>query len=240
VTRMRRYAEGARWHLQGLPWWRAYPPRRVKDLHPRRSGGDHPVALTFDDGPDPTYTPQVLDVLDGLGVKATFFMCGLAAERHPQLVRAVAREGHTIGGHTWHHVGVRGMSPATWEAEVDRTHGLLEELTGRPIRYFRPPWCEYDPATIERLRARNLVPVLFSASGRDWETTEPGKIVESISEGLQPGAIVLLHDACGDVLRTDGEPPSGTVRDRSATVSALPMLVARIRAAGLSCSALPS
>jgi peptidoglycan-N-acetylglucosamine deacetylase len=236
---MRRYVEGARWHLQGLSWWRAYPPRRVKDLHPRRSGAHHPVALTFDDGPDPTYTPQVLDVLDRLGVKATFFMCGLAAERFPQLVREVAREGHTIGGHTWHHIGVRGMSIATWEAEVLRTHRLLEDLTGRPVRYFRPPWCEYDPATIERLRAHDLVPILFSASGRDWETTDHTAVADSVSEGLQPGAIVLLHDACGDLLTPGAGPPAGTITERAATVEALPLVVERIRRAGLHCAELP-
>jgi peptidoglycan-N-acetylglucosamine deacetylase len=212
----------------------------VKDLHPRRTGGDHPVALTFDDGPDPTYTPRILDVLDELGIRATFFMCGLAAERHPQLVRDVAGEGHTIGGHTWHHVDVRGLSPATWEAEVDRTHRLLEELTGRPIRYFRPPWCAYDTTTIDRLRARDLVPILFSASGRDWETTDPSAIADHVSDGLQPGAIVLLHDACGDLLTPGVDPPASTVTERAATVEALAIVVERIRRAGLRCAELPT
>jgi peptidoglycan-N-acetylglucosamine deacetylase len=235
-----RYAEAVRWHAQGLPWWRSSPPRRLKDLRSGRRRRDEAVALTFDDGPDPTFTPQVLRVLSDLDVHATFFMCGLAAERDPALVRAVAEAGHTIGGHTWHHRDVRGLSSAAWEYEVDRTHRLLEQLSGREIRYFRPPWCEYDRAALDRLRARQLTPVLFSSSGGDWTTTDPASITTNVLRSLQPGAIVLLHDGCGDLLDPRSQPSADLQRDRSGTIEALPGIVAGVRAAGLDCTALPS
>jgi peptidoglycan-N-acetylglucosamine deacetylase len=201
---------------------------------------DAEVALTFDDGPDPTFTPEVLRVLSDLDVRATFFMCGLAAEREPSLVRAVAEAGHTIGGHTWHHRDIRGLPPEAWEAEVDRTHRLLQELAGREIHYFRPPWCEYDRAALVRLRARQLTPVLFSASGGDWTTTDPAIIASNVLGSLQPGAIVLLHDGCGDLLDPEAPPSGHLQRDRSGTVAALPSIVEGVRAAGLRCTALPT
>jgi peptidoglycan-N-acetylglucosamine deacetylase len=215
------------------------PARRLKDLRPRGRQRDDAVALTFDDGPDPTFTPQVLARLAELDVQATFFMCGAAAARHPELVRLVVDAGHTIGGHTWHHVDVRGLGEAAWQAQVERTHELLADLTGRPVRYFRPPWGDYDRRALQRLEEREVLPILWSGWGRDWERTEPAGIVAEVRRGLRPGAVILLHDACGDALAPDATLRPGTVTDRSATVAALPQLVGTIREAGLRCIALP-
>jgi peptidoglycan-N-acetylglucosamine deacetylase len=230
-----RYAAAVRWRVEGLPWWRSFPPRRLKDIGDHRPNAASTVALTFDDGPDPAYTPPILATLSDRDVRATFFVCGLSAERHPELIRAIVAEGHTIGGHTWHHVDIRGSSDETWDREVDRTHRLIEAATGGPVRYFRPPWGEIDRVGIRRLEARRITPVLWSSHGFDWCTDDPSIIVDAVSRSLQPGAIVLLHDACGNLLTPGAELPPGTTEDRGPTVASLPRILDAIEATGRRC-----
>jgi peptidoglycan/xylan/chitin deacetylase (PgdA/CDA1 family) len=234
-------ARSAKDRLLRLPGTRAFPPRRLKDLRPRGTGGrDAAIALTFDDGPDPDVTPSILATLSDRGVQATFFMCGLSAERHPDVVRSVASEGHIIGGHTWHHLDVRTFSELEWRTEIDRTHDLLESLSRREVRYFRPPWMAIDKVGVERLRQRQLTPVFASASGADWLTDDPGAIERKVAGELHRGAIVLLHDACGDLLPPGAQLPAGAVVSRAATAAALPMILDAARDAGLGCVALPA
>jgi peptidoglycan-N-acetylglucosamine deacetylase len=236
----RRFARAGLNRVRALPWARAFPPRRLKDFRPRGAGGrERSIALTFDDGPDPAVTPRILSSLSDEGVQATFFMCGLAAERHPDLVRAVSSEGHIIGGHTWHHLDIRGFCDDAWETEVDRTHRLLAAMTGQRVRYFRPPYMAYDATALRRLRERDILPVHASVSGDDWRTPDPHAIAQKIARELQPGSIVLLHDACGDLLNPEGELPAGVLRSREATATAVPMVIAAARAAGLECVTLP-
>jgi peptidoglycan-N-acetylglucosamine deacetylase len=227
--------------LLRLPGTRAFPPRRLKDLRPRGTGGDDDaVALTFDDGPDPEVTPSILATLSDRGVKATFFMCGLSAERNPDVVRAVASEGHVIGGHTWHHLDVRTFTEQDWRFEIDQTHDLLESLSRRGIRYFRPPYLAIDRTAFPRLHHRGLLPVSASASGADWRTDDPLDIERKVARELHPGAIVLLHDACGDLLPPGAHLPAGVVESRAATAAALPMILDAVRDAGLRCVTLPA
>jgi peptidoglycan-N-acetylglucosamine deacetylase len=234
------YLLAARWHLESLPWSRPYPPRRLKDLPTGFRGRTRSIALTFDDGPDPEVTPQVLDVLAEHGITATFFVCGLAVDRHPDLLRAIAAAGHTVGGHTWHHVDVRGLSDAAWHDEVARTHDRVETLIGRPVRYFRPPWGHLDRVALDRLAARGVTPMLYSVIARDWDVDDPDLVVASVVRDLQPGAIVLMHDACGDLLNPSIEVPAGVVTHRSATVAALPRILERARSDGYGFVALPA
>jgi peptidoglycan-N-acetylglucosamine deacetylase len=236
----RRMARAGLDQVRALPWARAFPPRRLKDFLPRGvGGGEHSVALTFDDGPDPVVTPRILSALSDAGVRASFFMCGLAAERHPDVVRAVASEGHTVGGHTYHHLDIRGLSDEEWDDEVDRTHRLLEAITGQRVQHFLPPYMAYDTTSLRRLRERDVWPVDASVGGADWLTTDPRAIAQEVASELHPGSIVLLHDACGDLLRPDGELPAGVLRSREATASAVPMVIAAAHAAGLEFVTLP-
>lgn len=227
-------------HIKASNWWRSFPPQRMKDLRPRRFGADDAIALTFDDGPDPIATPAVLRWLAELGVKATFFMCGAAAERHPDIVKRAADEGHTIGGHTWFHRDVRTLSDDAWRSEVDRTHELLASLTGTDVRYFRPPGGHYDRRTLSRLREQQLIPVLWSSHGLDWETGDSGQIASRVIEGLQPGAIILLHDASGDLLVPGATVPERVVLDRTGTVNSIPLISRHVHDAGLRFTALPA
>jgi peptidoglycan-N-acetylglucosamine deacetylase len=233
------YAAALRWRLEARPWWRSFPPLRLKDLPRSQVDYSSAVALTFDDGPDARYTPSILATLSDRDVRATFFLCGLAAEREPDLVRDIAREGHTIAGHTWHHVDVSGLAEDSWQQEVTGTHGLLEALTGQSVRYFRPPWSLYDDLALERLARDGLLPVLFSSMGFDWANDDPLAITREVARSLQPGAIVLLHDGCGDLLQPGGSLRPGSVEGRAATVAALPDIIDAVEAAGLHCVALP-
>jgi peptidoglycan/xylan/chitin deacetylase (PgdA/CDA1 family) len=168
------------------------------------------VTLTFDDGPDPRHTPEVLEVLAAHGVAATFFVVGRHAELRPDLVTAVADAGHEVGGHTWDHTPLLDLRGVEFERQIDDLHAYLESLTGRAVRYVRAPLGRYDPETLRRLRARGLAAVQWSVDPRDWSRPGVDAIVSAVLDALTPGAIVLLHDGRGD---------------RSQTVQALPRIL---------------
>lgn len=239
MTIKAQYIAALRWRLEARPWWRSYPPLRLKDLPRSQDDYRSAVALTFDDGPDPAYTSSILATLSDRNVRATFFLCGLAAEREPELVQDIAREGHTIAGHTWHHVDVTGLSEERWQQEVIDAQRLLAHITGQRVRYFRPPWARYDKSTLQRLARDELLPVLFSSMGFDWANDDPKVITREVARSLQPGAIVLLHDGCGDLLQPGSSLPAGSIETRSGTVAALPGIIDAVEAAGLHCVPLP-
>ena len=179
--------------------------------------GDRVIAVTFDDGPDPTYTPQVLRVLQALQVTATFFMIGWEANAAPNLVRQVAAAGDAIGNHTWNHVDLTRLDDAGFRAQVDQTNQLLGSLTGRHIFCVRPPKGHIDHDVVGRLASRGLTGVLWSDDPRDWTRPGTSSIVRRVLAQTSPGAIVELHDGGGD---------------RSETVQALPAIIQGLRAAG--------
>ena len=217
-------------------WWRAVPAFRLKDL-----GAPGPaVALTFDDGPDPVVTPRLLDLLARRRARATFFVCGVAAQRHPDLVHATAAAGHTVGGHTWDHRALPHADPATLGRQLDATHGLLGELIGAPVRHFRPPHGFTTRRARTRLRRAGVAEVLWSALGHDWYERDPARIAARVAADLAPGAIVLLHDACGDLLPPGATLPPGVTPDRTPTVAAVDLLLDVIRERGLTPVALPA
>lgn len=162
------------------------------------------VMLTFDDGVDEVQTPLVLDVLRRHHVKATFFLVGERAQAHPDIVRRLVAEGHTIGIHTWQH---RNTFPfgatATITADLQRTRNLLEQLAGQPVTRFRPPFGVTNPHIGRAVRRLGLTTVGWSIRSHD---TNPKRtradIVQRIERRLHPGAIILLHDnrAESDVL----------------------------------------
>jgi peptidoglycan-N-acetylglucosamine deacetylase len=234
-TTARQVARTAKDRLLRLPGTRAFPPRRLKDLRSRGLASNDTIALTFDDGPDPEVTPRILSALSDHGAKATFFMCGLAAERHPDIVRAVAAEGHAIGGHTWHHLAVRDFSDEDWQDQIDRTHDLIASLTRRRVRLFRPPYMSIERSAFPELQKRRLLPVFASASGADWLTEDPDAIAKKVSRELHRGAIVVLHDACGDLLPPGAKLREGVVASRAATAAAVPIVLGSVRDMGLRC-----
>jgi peptidoglycan/xylan/chitin deacetylase (PgdA/CDA1 family) len=183
------------------------------------------VVLTFDDGPDPRSTPRILTVLAHTRTPATFFMVGRQAAAHPQLVRRVAQAGQQIGGHTWNHLRLDRLPPASVGAEVDCTDRLLSRLTGRPVQLLRPPDGAYDRQVVDLAAARGLQLVLWTADSRDWARPGVGRIVATVAHQLRPGAIILFHDGGGD---------------RSQTVAALPRILRQLHAHGYRAVALPT
>jgi peptidoglycan/xylan/chitin deacetylase (PgdA/CDA1 family) len=169
--------------------------RRVTDVAGSPyAPGDPVVGLTFDDGPDPVTTPQILDILAAHGARATFFVLGVQAARYPDLVRRIAREGHVVAGHSWNHPQLTGLSEAAFRNEVDGTNRLIESLTGQPVRCVRPPYGASDRTVVARLGARGLTAMLWSVDPFDWRRPGVGAIVNRVLGGVQPGAVVVLHD----------------------------------------------
>jgi peptidoglycan/xylan/chitin deacetylase (PgdA/CDA1 family) len=191
--------------------------RRISDLvdHPRRD--DRVVALTFDDGPHPTTTEEILEILEDLDVPATFFMVGSHAERQPEIVRRVASTPHGIGNHSYAHFSLTSAPRRAGLRDIKQGRHTLEALTGRSIPLFRPPSGDFDERTLRRLRRRAHTVVMWSVDTRDW--TQPGvdAIVDEVRSSVHPGAIVLLHDGGGD---------------RTQTVTALPRVIEAVIADG--------
>lgn len=149
------------------------------------------VALTFDDGPHPEYTPKLLDALKERGVKATFFLIGKNAKVHPEIVKRIADEGHVIGNHTMNHVEITKMTDADAFLELDENRKLLEGITGMPVEYMRPPFGAWQKSLENKV---NAMPVLWSVDPLDWTTENTEEVVRRVIEEVEEDEIILLHD----------------------------------------------
>lgn len=155
---------------------------------------DPVVALTFDDGPHPEITPAVLDALGVAGVDATFFVTGDTASQEPDLTRALADAGHTVGVHGWTHARFTELTAAALDDELDRCVSLLTATTGAAPRYVRPPYGHINAISTERILVRQLVPVMWSVDPEDWRHPPADVLTSHVLEHLAPGRIVILHD----------------------------------------------
>lgn len=173
------------------------------------------AALTFDDGPDPVYTPRLLDILAKHGAKATFFMIGARAAKYPDIVARVASEGHAIGNHSWDH---KPFPELDSRARLQQLADCQRALDPYGLRLFRPPKGMQSLASrFDILRAGHQV-VTWSLGAEDWLDREAEWMAEHLITHLQPGAIICLHDALEGVTREN-------VRDRSRTLEAVDRLL---------------
>jgi len=180
--------------------------------------GAHKVALTFDDGPDPTWTPKILKILKEKNVPATFFVLGSQVQQYPDLLERIAREGFEVGNHTYTHQNIAEESDEQIELELNATTRLIEAVTGHSTAYFRPPFgidgTPTDPTEIRALRVvRDLgyLTVAESIDTSDWERPDPSVILQRVkTQRAAGGSVILMHD-------------SGGVR--SSTVKALPEII---------------
>ena len=166
------------------------------------------IALTFDDGPDPVWTPQILDVLARHRVQATFFVVGAQAARYPDLTRRIVAEGHEIGVHTFTHPDLTAISPWRRDLEYTLTQLAIAHATGVKTTLFRPPYSsspdavrDSDWQVLQEAGAAGYLTVLENADSRDWARPGPAAIVANATP-RDGGAIVLLHDAGGDRAQT--------------------------------------
>jgi peptidoglycan/xylan/chitin deacetylase (PgdA/CDA1 family) len=178
------YAWGAQCILPAVAW------RRGPE-------GRHQVALTFDDGPDPAATPRLLKLLAARDVRATFFLIGERAVRHPDVVRAIADAGHEIGNHTWRHRNAWLLPPAAAAREITEGARILGDILGRPPRLYRPPWGIVNAAALATARRLGLVTVLWSVQHEGLHPRSPAAQLRHVADRLHDGAIVDLHDAPG-------------------------------------------
>jgi cellulose synthase/poly-beta-1,6-N-acetylglucosamine synthase-like glycosyltransferase/peptidoglycan/xylan/chitin deacetylase (PgdA/CDA1 family) len=192
----------------------------------RYGGAAHKVALTFDDGPDRRYTPQILNALHEAGVPATFFIIGVNGELNPDLLRREVGEGHEIGNHTFTHPNISLISPAQFQLELSATERLLAAVVGRHSLMFRPPFgTDSEPETADQLRQIELaskqgyVIVGIPIDPDDWQRPGVDEIVQRTVAAVERGEgnVILLHDSGGD---------------RRQTVQAVPLLIETLRSRG--------
>ncbi len=208
--------------LPGAVAWRSARCR----LLPALSGVgrlDH-IALTFDDGPDPRSTPKVLEALDSLGWRATFFVLGGRVREARGLTKEIVARGHEIGIHGDQHTS-HLRRPATWTVpDVRRARDTVEEVTGESPRWFRPPYGALSASSLVAARRAGLQLVLWTTWGRDWRADATGRTVAAdVRRTFVPGATVLLHDS--DITSASGS--------WKATLDALPILAEAWHRSGL-------
>ena len=155
------------------------------------------VALTFDDGPHPVCTPQLLDGLKKRDVKVTFFVTGENVESYPEIVKRASEEGHLIGNHTFHHVQLTAANSDDFKKEIISTNDIIQEVTGKETSFIRPPYGSWDKKYEKEL---NMFPVLWDVDPLDWCSTNVDKIVRSVLSGTKENSIILMHDSYDSTL----------------------------------------
>lgn len=153
------------------------------------------VAMTFDDGPHPTHTPRLLDMLRERGLRATFYLIGNRVVTYPSLARRIAEEGHEIGNHSWSHPFLDRLDDRSVLQEVDRTTDAIYQVTGRPPVTFRPPYGSFTRSQRTWLNVnRNLPTILWSVDPQDWRRPGALTVANRILQASHQGAIILSHD----------------------------------------------
>jgi peptidoglycan-N-acetylglucosamine deacetylase len=175
--------------------------------------GPNVIALTIDDGPSPLYTPQVLQVLERYGVRATFSMIGENVSYYPAVAKDVAEAGHTIINHTWDHANLTSLSADQQRAEIMRATDAIHAAVGVQPRMFRAPYGAWSQRVLKYCAAEGLIPLDWSVDPRDWSRPGVSEIVATIMKTTKAGSIILEHDGGGD---------------RSQTVAALKIVIPRL------------
>ena len=165
------------------------------------SNPDKVIALTFDDGPWPQTTQQVLEILKQQNIKATFFCIGEMVQKYPQLAKLIVADGQAIGNHTWHH-WYRRMNPETAANEIDSTEALLYKTTGVKTSLFRPPGGILTNGVVDYAKQNNYDVVMWSDDSVDYRRPPVSQLVNNVLREAKSGGIVLMHDGGGNRLQT--------------------------------------
>lgn len=189
------------WRLRTMlpPEWRSRA-RHVVDACGKPIGSLHAasvtglVGLTVDDGPDPRWTPPLLDVLAAHGCRATFFVLAYRALRYPDILRATVAAGHEIALHGWDHTRLTALPPSEVLARSRHAKAVVEDLSGSPVRWFRPPFGAQSLRSYLAVRRLGMEVVVWSATPRDWEDGEPDEVAGRVLADVRDGDILLTHD----------------------------------------------
>ena len=183
------------------------------------SGNTHlpEIALTFDDGPHPSYTPQILALLKQYKAQATFFCVGRLVAAYPTLVRQAYRAGNSIGNHSWSHPDLALLSPASLQWQLVHTSDTIQAAIGVRPTFFRPPYGILSVEVLTQVYHLGLTTIMWNGEARDWQRPGVNVIIQRIFWYARNGAIILLHDGGGD---------------RSQTVAALPSIIEGLRQSG--------
>ncbi|MFC9479294.1 polysaccharide deacetylase family protein [Streptomyces griseus] len=175
----------------------ARPPVRTRPFEHLPELG-HSMVLTFDDGPDPRYTPGILATLREHAVRAMFFVCGEMAEGNADLLREMADDGHVVGNHSWSHPLIPKLSRSAIRDELGRTSEVVERALGTAPLWYRAPYGAWNRNSFEIGAELGMEPMAWTVDTLDWKTPGTGTIVRRVLDGAAPGVVVLSHDAGGD------------------------------------------
>lgn len=189
----------------------------ISNPYKNDTSGEKYVALSFDDGPDPRFTPSVLEILEQYGVRATFFVVGSEAQKHPEILAMINRQGHELANHTWTHPHMAEISAGELMAEVESTNQLINGLTGGENNFFRPPRGQLTKEQGSELEKAGYIVVMWDIGIENSKTSTPGEMAERVLKKIKPGGIILLHDG---------------LLDRTRTIQALPILLEGLRDKG--------
>ncbi len=185
------------------------------------------VALTFDDAPDVTFTPKVLDILKQHKVKATFFVVGYRAVEHPEVVRRIVREGHVIGNHSYGHSLLKKLPSSKFVQEIQKSEQVLSPLAGYTPRLIRPPYGAVSDEELAWLKENGYLTVNWNVDPEDWRGHSKDVVLKRTLDTAGPGAIILMHSATGK---------GGSLQG---TVDALPGIIEGLRSKGYDLVTLP-
>ncbi|MFS0724776.1 polysaccharide deacetylase family protein [Paenibacillus sp. 1P07SE] len=174
----------------------ADPEAQAPSGEPAASGSKQ-VALTFDDGPDTRYTPQVLEILQQYGVQASFFVVGTQIEKYPDVLKQIHDEGHTIGSHTYGHANLTKLEGPALLDEIEKGDALIQEVLGESSRYFRAPYGAVSDPLRAVLQETGRELVGWTVDTRDWAGTAPEEILQIVKDTVKPGGIILMHSFGG-------------------------------------------
>ncbi|WP_440109277.1 polysaccharide deacetylase family protein [Paenibacillus sp. QZ-Y1] len=175
------------------------------------------VALTFDDVPDPRFTPQVLDILKKYKVRATFFIVGSRAEKHPDLVKRMVKEGHIVGNHSYNHPEFSKLTMNAFRKQILHTGDIIRNLTGYTPKMIRPPYGDINEQQLQWAARQHYSIVNWNVDSLDWKGLSKDKVKENILSAVKPGSIVLQHAG------------GGVGSNLSGTIEALPEIIEELR-----------
>lgn len=200
---------------------RGFPQRKILDLTGMFPGlffregpaKEKKVALTFDDGPDSVYTPQILDILDKKKIKATFFLIGSRAELFPEVVKRMAEEGHIVGNHTMSHPNIIKLDQVKTKENIMAAENVLADLAGYRTSLFRSPYGSLNPEKIQEIKDLGYKIIAWNVDSLDWKSLTEEQVMYNILENVKGGSIILQHSSGSEE------------EDLTGTVGALPRII---------------